>query len=129
MNSQQDKTNVLNIVKGYFQKYELTHKEEQIKTIISNLIQHQGSHLFMDPIACHYYIDNKKLGYFVIVSDTFVKITNHKFYYTNFIGYKFSKELISVLQQAISEDRQRIEAEIFSNELELLEELEKKTSI
>jgi len=82
----------------------------------------------MDPLRYHYYIDNKELSYFVLITDNSIKITNHKFYYTNAISGRFSLQIQDLVKLAISKDRQRIEDEMFKNETELLLEISKKVS-
>ena len=111
-----------------FPKYPPTPKEIQLKFIISNLLQHPKTKLLMDPLREHYYIDNKELSYFVLITDSTIKITNHKFYYTNDISGRFSTSIQNIIKSAISKDRQRIEDEMFKNEAELLLEISKKVT-
>jgi hypothetical protein len=115
-------------MRSIFSKYPPTPKEIQLKFIISNLLQHPKTKLLMDPLREHYYIDNKELNYFVLITDSTIKITNHKFYYTNDISGRFSTSIQNIMKSAISEDRQRIEDEMFKNEAELLLEISKKVS-
>lgn len=111
-----------------FQKFIPSAKEVQLQTIITNLLAHPKTNLLMDPLREHYYIDNKELSYFLLITDNMVKITNHKFYYTNEISGRFSTELMKVVKEAISKDRQRIEDEMFKNESELLLEITRKVT-
>ena len=109
-----------------FPKYQLSDKEKQIKDIIENLLNDSNTTKLMDPITSHYYLDNKKLGYFMLISYSFVKITNHKFYYTENISGRFSNEIEESIRVAISKDRRRIEDEMFKNESDLLTNILKK---
>jgi hypothetical protein len=109
-----------------FPKYRPTAKEEQIQGILQKLLDHPETVKLMDPITNHYYLDNKVLEYFVLISYDFVKITNHKFYYTENINGKFGIELEKVIRTAISKDRRRIEDEMFKNETDLLTKIDEK---
>jgi len=112
-----------------FPKYKLSDKEIQIKHIIENLINDPVTVKLMDPITSHYYLDNKKLGYFILISYSIIKITNHKFYYTENISSRFSSEIEKSIQVAISKDRRRIEDEMFKNESNLLTNILKKVTV
>lgn len=109
-----------------FPKYRPTAKEEQIQGILQKLLDHPETVKLMDPITNHYYLDNKSLEYFVLVTYDFVKITNHKFFYTENINGKFGTELEKVIRGAISKDRRRIEDEMFKNETDLLTKIDQK---
>lgn len=111
-----------------FPKYRPTKKEEQILGILQKLLDHPDTVKLMDPITVHYYLDNTPLGYFVLVTHDFVKITNHKFYYTENINIKFSVELEKIIKLAISKDRKRIEDEMFKNQSDLLASIYQKLS-
>tara|TARA_R110000822_G_scaffold154576_2_gene294321 strand:- start:645 stop:1001 length:357 start_codon:yes stop_codon:yes gene_type:complete len=111
-----------------FPKYQLSDKEKQIKDIIENLLNDSNTTKLMDPITSHYYLDNKKLGYFMVISYSFVKITNHKFYYTENISGRFSSEIEKSIRIAISKDRRRIEDEMFKNESDLLTKIQNNCS-
>lgn len=111
-----------------FPKYKPTIKEEQIKNIIQKLLDHPETIKLMDPLTSHYYLDNKQLEYFMLITYNFVKITNHKFYYTENISGKFGEELEKTVKAAISKDRKRIEEEMFKNETDLLLKIDQKIS-
>jgi len=113
----------------FFLKFKPSAKETQLTTIIDKLLDHPQTKLLMDPLREHFYLDNKGLNYFVLITNNIVKITNHKFYYTNEISGRFALELQSVVKSAISRDRQRIEDEMFKNETELLLNITKKLTI
>ena len=69
-------------------------------------------------------MDNKRMNYFVMVTSDIIKITNHKFYYTNQINLKFSDILVEKIKLAISRDRKKVEEEMFKNELNLLTDID-----
>lgn len=116
-------------MKIFNRPYNMNEKENQIFSIIVKITNHQDTLLLMDPLRDVYYMDNKKLNYFVMVSYDTIKITNHKFYYTNQISFKFSDVLIKKIKLAISKDRNRIEKNMFKNELDLLNDIDSKISI
>jgi hypothetical protein len=104
----------------------MNEKENQIFSIIVKMANHQDTLILMDPLRDVYYMDNKRINYFVMVSCDIVKITNHKFYYTNQISFNFSDVLIKKIKLAISKDRKKVEDEMFKNELNLLTDIESK---
>ena len=109
-----------------FPKYKPTAKEEQIKNIIQKLLDHPETSKLMDPLTSHYYLDNKQLEYFMLITYNFVKITNHKFYYTENINSRFGEDLEKIIKIAISKDRKKIEEEMFKNEQDLLTKIDQK---
>jgi hypothetical protein len=113
-------------MKLFTRDYKMDDKENQIFSIVVKMANHQDTLILMDPLRDVYYMDNKRMNYFVMVSTDIIKITNHKFYYTNQISFKFSETLIKKIKLAISKDRQRVEREMFRNELNLLTDIDSK---
>lgn len=113
-------------MKLFTRPYKMNDKENQIFSIVVKMSNHQDTLILMDPLRDVYYMDNKRMNYFVMVSSDIIKITNHKFYYTNQINFKFSDVLIEKIKLAISKDRQRVEREMFKNELNLLTDIDSK---
>lgn len=111
-------------MKLFTKPYKMNDKENQIFSIVVKMANHQDTLILMDPLRDVYYMDNKRMNYFVMVSSDIIKITNHKFYYTNQIHFKFSDVLIEKIKLAISKDRQKIEQEMFKNELNLLTDID-----
>lgn len=107
----------------------MSEKENEIFSIINKMSNHPSTSFLMDPLTDRYFMDNKKLGYFVLVSYNNVKITNHQFYYTNQIIMKFADILIAKIKLAISKDRKKIEEQMFKNELNLLSDIESNLTI
>jgi hypothetical protein len=111
-------------MKLFTKPYKMNDKENQIFSIVVKMANHQDTLILMDPLRDVYYMDNKRMNYFVMVSSDLIKITNHKFYYTNQIHFKFSDVLVEKIKLAISKDRQKIEQEMFKNELNLLTDID-----
>ena len=116
----------MKLSKMFNRPYKMNNKENQIFSIILKMANHQDTLILMDPLRDVYYMDNKVMNYFVMVSSDIIKITNHKFYYTNQISFKFSEVLIGKIKLAISKDRKRIEEDMFKNEITLLTDIDSK---
>lgn len=113
-------------MKLFTRHYKMNDKENQIFSIVVKMANHQDTLILMDPLRDVYYMDNKRINYFIMVSSYIIKITNHKFYYTNQINFKFSDILIEKIKLAISKDRKKVEDEMFKNELNLLTDIDSK---
>ena len=111
-------------MKLFTKPYKMNDKENQMFSIVVKMANHQDTLILMDPLRDVYYMDNKRMNYFVMVSSDIIKITNHKFYYTNQINFRFSDVLIEKIKLAISKDRKRIEDDMFKNELNLLTDID-----
>ena len=70
----------------------------------------------MDPITSHYYLDNKKLGYFILISYSIIKITNHKFYASKSVNTSDGDRMVSYVKNHIEGIRKEMENEIFQNQ-------------
>jgi len=116
----------MNFTKAFIRPYKMNEKENQIFSIVLKMSNHKDTLILMDPLRDVYYMDNKKLNYFVLVSTDSIKITNHRFYYTNQICFKFGELLLEKIKIAISKDRKKIEDEIFKNEMNLLTDIDSK---
>ena len=66
---------------------------------------------------------NKKLEYWVRVYDNGITITNHKFTFSNTSPEMFQDMIVELISNAIEKSRDEFEADIFQNELELLENI------
>jgi hypothetical protein len=111
-------------MKLFTRPYKMNDKENQIFSIVVKMANHQDTLILMDPLREVYYMDNKRMNYFVMVTSDIIKITNHKFYYTNQINLKFSDILVEKIKLAISRDRKKVEEEMFKNELNLLTDID-----
>ena len=101
--------------------------EQLVIDIIGLLFDDEDTECITAPISGKYYISNKRLGYYVIVGDTSVTITNHKFTYVAQSPLPFNDYVINVVRNYIEKDREEFEKKVFHNELQLLQNI--KSSI
>jgi len=101
-------------------KNKFTDKENQILDIINIFAQHPETSILTCPTTERYFLENKTLNYFIILSYRQLKITNHAFYYSNDIPGRLSDKLKELIVMEIKKQRDLLEQEIFSNENELL---------
>ena len=104
-------------------KYKPNEKEKLILDVVSNLCQHSDTDILMAPLSGRYYLINKKLEYWVRVYDNGITITNHKFTFSNTSPQTFQDMIVELISNAIEKSRDEFEADIFQNEVELLENI------
>ena len=98
-------------------------KEQLILDVIDTLCEKSDTDILMAPISGRYYIVNKRLEYWVRIFDNGITITNHKFTFSYTGIPKFHDIVIGIVEKAIEKSRDEFEADIFQNELELLENI------
>lgn len=104
-------------------KYTPNKKEELILDIVQKLCDQPDTDIRMAPITGRYYIVNKRLQYWVRLSEDAVSITNHKFTFSNYSPQVFQTHLIKIVQNVIETHRNDFETTVFQNEVELLENI------
>ena len=109
----------------FIPKYKPNKKEEIVITIIKSLLEQNDTDVKMAPITDRYYILNKRLEYWVKVSADGISITNHKFTYTSASSMQFQDMVIEIVKTAIEAHRNKFEATVFQNELDLLQSIVK----
>ena len=109
----------------FIPKYKPNKKEEIVITIVKSLLEQNDTDIKMAPITGRYYILNKRLEYWVKVSQDGISITNHKFTYTNASPMQFQNMVIEIVKTAIEAHRNKFEATVFQNELDLLQSIVK----
>jgi hypothetical protein len=103
--------------------YKPNQKEELILDIVQKLCDQSDTDIRMAPITGRYYIVNKRLQYWVRLSEDAVSITNHKFTFSNYSPQVFQTHLIKIVQNVIESHRNDFETTVFQNEVELLENI------
>jgi hypothetical protein len=107
----------------FIPKYKPNKKEELVLSILKNLLEQDDTDIKMAPITARYYLVNKRLEYWVKVSEDGISITNHKFTYSSSSPMQFQDMVISIIKEAIEESRTKFESTVFQNEIELLESI------
>ena len=101
-------------------KYILNQKEELILSITKHLCEQPDTEITMAPITGRHYIVNKRLEYWMKVSEDAITITNHKFTYSNTSPQTFQYMVIAIVQSTIEKHRTNFENNVFQNEVDLL---------
>ena len=109
----------------FIPKYKPNKKEEIVITIVKSLLEQNDTDIKMAPITGRYYILNKRLEYWVKISEDGISITNHKFTYTNASPMQFQDMVIEIVKKAIEAHRTEFEATVFQNEVDLLQSIVK----
>ncbi len=105
-------------------KSKFSDKENQILDIINIFSQHPETSILTCPTTERYFLENRALNYFIIISYRQLKITNHAFYYSNDISGLLFNRLREVIITQIRKQRDLLEQEIFSNENDLLSKIQ-----
>lgn len=100
----------------------LTETDILAKKIITKLLSKPDTIYLMTPSG-RYYLQTGDKKFFVVISDNFIKITNHKYTYENQLSIKVSSELITLISRALERSRVKMEREIFKSEINVLNEI------
>lgn len=98
-------------------------EQKLLHEIVGKMCARQDSKFLMTPGDSRYYIENRQNQYFIVLSSEAIKITNHKFYLVRQFQYTQLEPLIEKVRRRIESDRQKIEKEMFINELDLLKNI------
>lgn len=109
--------------------YKLNEKETQLKNIVVGLLNHSETTVFTCRLTDRYFIINNNLKYYSVLTRIELKLTNHRFFYTEIINDGFFKIIEKLLEEFIKKDRDKIEEEIFKNEKTLLDDIEKQINL
>ncbi len=119
----------LDLITGLFQKTPKLMDAEQnlIYNIVEKMCKNQDSILVVLNAKARttgqYYIKNEKNGYFIVLSGNCVKITNDEFYLVRYFEQDMIKPLIELADSRITEDCDKIQRNVFNNELEVLQNI------
>lgn len=100
----------------------LTETDILAKKIIAKLLSKPDTVYLMTPSG-RYYLQTGDKRFFVVISDNFIKITNHKYTYENQLSIQVSSELITLISRALERSRVKMEREIFKSEINVLNEI------
>jgi hypothetical protein len=84
-------------------------------TICKKLISKEETVLLFTPISNKRYIRNEELQIFVILENYSVKVINHVYSYTVFLGHKSWNNVTLVFDTEVENRREEFEKEITSN--------------
>lgn len=89
--------------------------EKDCITICKKLISKEETVLLFTPISNKRYIRNEELQIFVILENYSVKVINHVYSYTVFLGHKSWNNVTLVFDTEVENRREEFEKEITSN--------------
>jgi hypothetical protein len=118
-----------NLMNLFVKKYKPNEVEQEIYSIVESMLEHASTECITAPLTTKYYIYNKKLHYYIMLTDYGIKITNHTFSYHHNLETKFSKILIDKVVEFIEIDRKNFENEVFKNEFEMLKKIKNKIQL
>ena len=95
----------------------------KIYGIVRSMCKHKGTKFLIAPISGTYYIQNKDLNYYIILSDDSIRITNHKFFITKSLALHENRKMVNYVRNHIETLRRGMEKEIFANESTMLNEI------
>lgn len=113
----------MGLLKYIQNKYDATpmSKEDSLLIeIITKMCDAPDSKFEMEPDDDRYFGRNDRLQYKLVLSDEFIKITNHDFHFTKYGKLKQMKNLIKVVRNRIQTDRNAFYDDILKNEISLL---------
>ena len=87
-----------------------------IYAIVRAMVKHPGTKFLTAPISQTYYLENKKLDYFIVLDLESVRITNHKFYASKSVNTSDGDKMVSYVRSHIENIRKEMEKEIFQNQ-------------
>lgn len=87
-----------------------------IYAIVRAMVKHPGTKFLTAPISQTYYLENKKLDYFIVLDLDCVRITNHKFYASKSVNSSDGDKMLGYVRRHIENIRKEMEKEIFQNQ-------------
>jgi hypothetical protein len=87
-----------------------------IYAIVRAMVNHPDTKFLTAPISQTYYLENKKLDYFIVLDMECIRITNHKFYASKSVNTSDGDRMVSYVKNHIEGIRKEMENEIFQNQ-------------
>jgi hypothetical protein len=103
--------------------YKLGETEQLLSDIVNLMCEQEDTDFMMAPIVGKYYVSNRRMEYYIVISDFNIAITNHKFSFERSITQKFSEMLINTVEKCMDVDREAFERDVFRNQLDLLSDI------
>jgi hypothetical protein len=110
-------------------KYIPNEKEQRIIDIVEEMCNQSDSDIKMAPLTHRYFIVNKRLEYWIRISEFEVTITNHKFTLNYSGNAKFHTLLQNTVSNSIEQARNEFEETVFQNEVELLDNIKQSLTL
>jgi hypothetical protein len=103
--------------------YKMGETEQLISDIVNLMCEQEDTDFMMSPIVGKYYITNKRMEYYIVISDFYIAITNHKFSFERSITSKYSAIILQKVKECMDIDRAAFEKDVFRNQLDLLNDI------
>jgi len=87
-----------------------------IYTIVRAMVKHPKTKMLTAPVSHTYYLENKDLGYFIVIEYDRIRITNHTFYSYKSLNPSDGDKIINYIKMHIENSRKKMEDEIFENQ-------------
>ena len=114
---------IVNYIKKQMETLPISEQDRLLVEIITKMCEDEETEFRTEYDQDRYFGYNERLQYYVVVTDDYIKITNHDFYLSKYGHIKQMSNLIKLIRNRIHDDRDRFESEIFKNEVELLEKI------
>jgi hypothetical protein len=117
------KLKINNLFAGIIPDEKLNENQILINDVLELMLKTNGTEAITAPLSGKYYISNERLGYYIMISDFSVSISNHKFTFEQSVSPKFREILISIVKNYMEASRLAFEKTIFNNQTELLQRI------
>lgn len=97
-----------------------TKDELYIKSIVERFLKDEDIKKLVNPIQQEYFLIDSKSGINILIRDSNIEISNHRFLYRRQVSLSFSDTLSKKIAIKIGEDVQKVKKELFKNEIDLL---------
>lgn len=97
-----------------------TKDELYIKSIVERFLKDEDIKKLVNPIQQEYFLIDSKSGVNILIRNSNIEISNHKFLYRRQVSLSFSDALAKKVAIKIGEDVQKVKKELFKNEIDLL---------
>lgn len=111
---------LLKYIQNKYDAIPMSKEDSLLIEIITKMCDAPDSKFEMEPDDDRYFGRNDRLQYKLVLSDDFIKITNHDFHFTKYGKLKQMKNLIKVVRNRIQTDRNAFYDDILKNEISLL---------
>lgn len=87
-----------------------------IYKIVRAMVKHPDTKFLTAPVSHTYYLENKRLDYFIVLDGEGIRITNHKFYASKSLTTSDGEKMVNYVRNHIEGIRKEMEKEIFQNQ-------------